>query len=400
MGVERMITSKTTEYHSSLLIFSDDWGRHPSSCQHLVGRLLERHQVAWINTIGMRPPRLDRHTLLRVSEKLRGRVGPRPAPTVGNPMGPRIVEPTMWPWFRSKLDRRINRTLLGRQLTTVAESLPRPRVAVATIPIVADLIGILPVDRWVYYCVDDFAAWPGLDGRHLRRMEDDLVGRADALIAAGETLRRGLLDRGRDSSLLTHGVDLRRWADPEGAPIPPGFEGLERPLILFWGLIDRRLDSPSLRKLAEDLDRGTIVLVGPETDSDPDLSDLPRLVRRPAIPFDALPALARAAEVLIMPYADLPVTRAMEPLKLKEYLATGKPVVASDLPGNRPWSDALDLTDSPSTFSETVRRRLTTGPIESQSTARSRLSEESWDTKAALFEDWLLQDLASSGAAR
>ena len=41
-----------------LLVFADDWGRHPSSCQHLISRLLDRHRVAWVNTVGMRPPRL------------------------------------------------------------------------------------------------------------------------------------------------------------------------------------------------------------------------------------------------------------------------------------------------------------------------------------------------------
>ena len=51
-----------------------------------------------------------------------------------------------------------------------------------------------------------------------------------------------------------------------------------------------------------------------------------------------------------MPYADLPVTRAMQPLKLKEYLATGRPVVVRDLPATRAWADCLDLADTPEAF--------------------------------------------------
>jgi len=53
-----------------------------------------------------------------------------------------------------------------------------------------------------------------------------------------------------------------------------------------------------------------------------------------------------AADVIIMPYADRPVTRAMQPLKLKEYLATGKPVVVRNLPATRGWTDCLDLADT------------------------------------------------------
>jgi hypothetical protein len=54
-----------------LLVFSDDWGRHPSSCQHLISHLLPTRQVVWVNTIGTRPPRLDLATVKRGFEKLR-----------------------------------------------------------------------------------------------------------------------------------------------------------------------------------------------------------------------------------------------------------------------------------------------------------------------------------------
>src|SRR5438270_11892742 len=56
---------------ASLLVFADDWGRHPSSCQHLVGQLLGRRRVVWVNTIGTRPPRLDWSTAKRAAGKLR-----------------------------------------------------------------------------------------------------------------------------------------------------------------------------------------------------------------------------------------------------------------------------------------------------------------------------------------
>ena len=70
----------------------------------------------------------------------------------------------------------------------------------------------------------------------------------------------------------------------------------------------------------------------PKADPEPGLIQTPRVVYVPPLPYEALPGLAREASVLVMPYADLPVTWAMQPLKLKEYLATGKPAVVRDLP--------------------------------------------------------------------
>lgn len=222
-----------------LLVFADDWGRHPSSCQHLVRRLLDRRAVTWVNTIGMRPPRLDLLTLKRGLGKVRQWLRPAPA-AAPEAVGPRVLNPRMWPWFRSGFDRRINRMLLLRQLAPVVASLPEPPIAVTTLPIVADLMGRLPVRRWVYYCVDDFAQWPGLDRTPLQRMEEEVVAKADRIVTVSENLQERISSMGRKTDLLTHGVDLDFWSDPRIGEAPAELASLERPLIAFWGVTDRR----------------------------------------------------------------------------------------------------------------------------------------------------------------
>jgi glycosyltransferase involved in cell wall biosynthesis len=375
----------------ALLVFADDWGRHPSSCQHLIRQMFGRYRIYWVNTIGMRPPRLDWSTLSRGLEKLRQWARARraaPADNISPSGGPCVLNPRMWPWFSTPLDRRINRALLARQLTPLLRSLDQPAVALTTIPVVADLIGVLPVRRWVYYCVDDFSEWPGLDSRPLRRMERDLVRRVDEVIAVSETLRQKLRRLGREAHLLTHGVDVDFWRLPAADASCPALDGLQRPFVVFWGVLDRRMDTEFLRRLSVDLTVGTIVLAGPESDPDPVLATLPRTVRLGSLPFATLPTLAREAAVLVMPYDDLPVTRAMQPLKLKEYLATARPVVVRDLPSTHDWSDCADVVTTPEAFSAAVRARLTSGLLESQHLARRRLASEGWDEKARHLEEW------------
>jgi glycosyltransferase involved in cell wall biosynthesis len=379
-----MITLHQTETRPTLLIFSDDWGRHPSSCQHLARILKERYQIWWVNTIGTRRPRLDLSTLRRAFEKARQWSHP---PVSGHmPANPTVLNPRMWPYFRSSFDRRLNRELLCRQLLPVVAASRSPMIAVTTIPMVSDLIGLLPVERWIYYCLDDYEEWPGLDRAALRTMESQLIRRVDSVIAVSDHLRQKFADMGRSADVLTHGTDVDHWAGGDNASPPQLLANLLHPLIVFWGVVDRRMDVGMLERLGADLDRGTIVLVGPEADPDPALDRVPRLVRVGPISYADLPALARVARVLIMPYADLPVTRAMQPLKLKEYLATGKPVVVRDLPATRCWSDALDLVNSPESFSEAVRQRMDGTLPPGQSEARERLEHEGWEAKAAEFE--------------
>jgi glycosyltransferase involved in cell wall biosynthesis len=245
---------------------------------------------------------------------------------------------------------------------------------------------LLPVQRWVYYCVDDFSEWPGLDGDALRRMEEVLVRRADVLVAVSETLQDRLAAMGRPAQLLTHGVDIEFWNKPKLDNPISQLTSLERPLIVFWGVVDRRMDVAFVRRLSTELKGGTIVLAGPEADPDPALLACRRVVRLGSLPFSQLPCLARDAAVLVMPYANLPVTRAMQPLKLKEYLATGKPVVVRDLPSTRDWADCLDVADTEERFAQAVCLHLKTGLPQAQEAARLRLASESWAEKARAFE--------------
>ena len=76
----------------------------------------------------------------------------------------------------------------------------------------------------------------------------------------------------------------------------------------------------------------------------------------------------------------------MQPLKLKEYLASGRPAVVRDLPAVGPWQDCLDVAVTPEQFSARVLQRIATGLPERQRQSRQRLAEESWEFKAEQFE--------------
>jgi hypothetical protein len=76
----------------------------------------------------------------------------------------------------------------------------------------------------------------------------------------------------------------------------------------------------------------------------------------------------------------------MQPLKFKEYLATGLPVVARKLPATEEWADCADVVETPEAFAAAVLARLRDGVPEAQRAARSRLDAEGWAAKAEQFE--------------
>ena len=383
---------------ATLLVFSDDWGRHPSSCQHLMRQLLDRYNVIWVNTIGTRAPRLDMATLSRAAGKLKSWIGPssvaqrpvnhRDEPGGGMNLEPTVTSPRMWPWFTKSIDRRINKFALSKQLTKVLHNAPGPKIAVTTLPITADLVGEIPVDKWVYYCVDDFSEWPGLDGSTLKRMDDLMLARADEIVAVSDRLQEIAREAGRDSHLLTHGVDIDFWRSGERTDV---FKDVDGPVALFWGVVDQRMDVPTVKRLVERMDGGAVMFYGPQQDPHSELLSMERCHFPGPMPFHELPSLAASADVLIMPYADLPVTRAMQPLKLKEYLATGRPTVVNPLPAVTEIADQMDVADSPDHFADLVLERIKSGTPKNQRTARRALEAESWRAKSAQLEEWIME---------
>ena len=364
-----------------LVVFSDDWGRHPSSCQHLVRELLDRYQVDWVNTIGTRRPSFEAGDLKRILEKA-GQWTRGAAPREGTPPGLRVHAPLMWPGFKGRLERDLNLFLLRRALRRILPG-PRPPAAViTTVPLVADLARRTAHLHWVYYCVDDLARWPGLDGQVLRRMEEELVPAVARVVVVSRTLEKHMAALGREAELLTHGVDLPAWRLPERPPRtgPPRF--------LYWGVIDARLDPAACLALAG---VGELAMVGRPDGVPPELRGHPRIRLLDPVPMEELPGLAAGADVLVMPYADLPVTRAMQPLKLKECLATGLPVLAPPLPAIREWADALDLCGDPETYARLAATRCGNPLPPEQAEARKRLAAESWRAKSERFAELITE---------
>lgn len=375
---------------TQLIVFADDWGRHPSSSQHLIRELLPQYPTLWVNTVGTRKPRLSRSDLARAMGVVANWFTPQGEPrgkAAETPHGLKVIAPMMYPGYRRSWQRSWNRRSVARAVQH--ELIPGHRhIVITTLPITAELVGRLQSDQWIYYCVDDYSQWPGVDHAVMDAMERDLVAKVDQHIAVSSTLTDRLQNMGATPTYLEHGVDAAQWASPDlHSTMSPHWPGDDKPIALFWGLLDSRMNNDWVMRLLAN-DKTRVILAGPlEKAEDLGMSAV-RCILTGRIPFDDLPAHAAASQVLIMPYIDAPVTRAMQPLKLKEYLATMKPVVVRDLPSTRPWADCCDLASTADEFVRLVQERIKTGTPPEQIEARKRrLAGESWTSKAAQFAE-------------
>jgi glycosyltransferase involved in cell wall biosynthesis len=388
----------------AFIVFGDDWGAHPSSVQHLFRRIARTHRTIWVNTLGLRPPRLDRRDAERVVRKVRAMLSDRTPPAAGEPardadLDLHVVAPPMLPWMRPAPLRLLNRASVRRLVGRAAERLGvRDPIVVTTVPNGVDGRGLAGSRCLVYYCVDDFTNWPGVDRTAAADLERELLDACDIVMATSQHLADTRRPRRGAATLLPHGVDvehLARACDPATPALPGVRRG--RPVLGYLGLVDARLDVELVMGVARARPDWDLVFVGP-TDAAPDprlRGDNVRFVA--AVSYARLPEAMASFDVALLPYVKSELTRSINPLKLREYLASGRPVVATSLPEVARYAPEVRLADTAADTVAAVEAALA-GPGDRRAARAALLAGESWDDRARTFLDRCLAARAGATA--
>jgi glycosyltransferase involved in cell wall biosynthesis len=295
------------------------------------------------------------------------------------------------PWGQKfRLPNTVNAAVTASLLRRSARRLTQPVVAWIYDPTSSEMAGSLGEAFAVYDCVDDYPAQAGSDRR--RR----------ALVAAGDeqaagaarivfTTTRTLFERQRrinpDTHLVPNVGDYEHFSPAaDRAHSAPDVAALPRPVLGFAGnLVPSKVDFALLEAVARARPEWTVLLVGPgQRESEKSLrrvSSLPNVHWLGAKPYAELPHYVAAFDVGLIPYVANTYTESCLPLKLYEYLAAGKPVVASGLPELAGMEPDVLLADGEDAFVAGVDRAL--GRLgESERAARMALAAgNTWETR-------------------
>jgi glycosyltransferase involved in cell wall biosynthesis len=201
--------------------------------------------------------------------------------------------------------------------------------------------------------------------------------------------------------LLRHGVEWEHFARAALAPPerPAELRDIEGPIIGFFGLIHEWVDQDLLCRVAAAYPQATIVLIGRVQVDDARLRAMPNIRLLGQRPYAELPAYAAAFDVALVPFVRNELTAAVNPIKLREYLCAGLPVVATALPeivllSDRPQLRVADTTEQfVAAVGEFVRTR--TGPV-SRRTAAEAERGESWTGRCAAMAGLLRRHLPTA----
>ncbi len=370
------------------VVFGDDWGRHISTMQHLFSRIAPHAPVLWINAIGHREPTLA--DLSRVWRKVgaamtRNRSLRQPLNAIAGAPPAEIIQPRVLPWHSNRLVSSMNRTSLKRTIRgAVARAGIRDFVLVTGSPPSAPVVGECGEIASIYFCMDDFLVLPGTSPRMLAPLEHELLRRVDAVVATAMRLvetKRAASGRGYH---LPQGVNYEHFASQR--PSPPEMARLPRPIVGFAGGVSKAVDAATIQAISAAVPGGSVVLVGPVVVPQDGFA-APNVHLLGPRPYAELPAYVQSFDVGIIPYIEDDWTRAVDPLKLLEYLAAGVPVVASPLPEVQKYRDAVVVARLGTEFAEAVARNLAvTGSLRGLEAQRFA-SGHSWERRAESFLD-------------
>jgi len=213
-----------------------------------------------------------------------------------------------------------------------------------------------------------------------------LCRRADAVIVCSERLqemKRGLTN---DLHLVQNGVDAAHYARVlDGAgPLPSPAGGWSKPVLGYTGSIHPdRVDVSLVEHLARRFPAGTVALVGPDMLPAADrqrLQSCPNVVLTGPRPYADLPDIMRAFDVCITPHRVTPFTESLNPLKLWEYLAAGKPIVATDVAGFRDYPQLVRIAADAGGFASAVEDALREDRAAGEA-RRAEARRHSWDAR-------------------
>lgn len=268
----------------------------------------------------------------------------------------------------------------------------------------AEFLDDFPRARVVYDCVDDHRVQAGVERSAplVEREESVIAARADVIAVTTQPLFDRFSRLSRNVRLVPNAADVDAFLQPPASE-PPDIAVIPHPRIGTVGALDAyKVDVSLLHEVARTYPTRHFVLVGPvdysetsEEDSVAKLRALPNVHFLGWKPKEEIPAYVHAFDVAIIPYRDSPYNRASFPLKFWEFLAAGKPVVASGLPSLEPYRHLITLAASSEDFARGIQDALEHG-AEGREARIAEAKRHDWSGRVYIIEQLLSAAVHSS----
>jgi glycosyltransferase involved in cell wall biosynthesis len=356
------------------------------NCHHLAARLARANDVLFVDTIGGRTP--APREFRKVWRRLRRIAGG--VRTIEPRL--RVLAPFIIPIYGSRLFRRINDVILGWQIRRAMPPKAKP-ILWTFLPAHVGLAGKLNEKLVIYHCVDEHSANPNVPTGQVIENEQRLLKLADIVFTTARTLYASKRALNPNTFYLPNVADVEYFAQARQKELrpPPELDRVSHPIAGFIGNITAyKLDFDLLEAAAEQNSLWAFVFIGPVGRGDPS-TNIAKLAAHKNIiflgprPYGELASYVKSFDACLIPFRLSDSTRGTLPMKFFEYLAAGKPVIATDLPALAEFHDSFYAVRDVREFSAALAQAL----AEHAAQAEERVSvarKYSWEVRMAEIE--------------
>jgi glycosyltransferase involved in cell wall biosynthesis len=260
----------------------------------------------------------------------------------------------------------------------------RAPVIVTTLPTAWDVVRPMQRHSLVFNRSDRHSEFPEADFATIERLERELLRGADHVLYASRSLlasERALT--GHRAHFLDHGVDIEHFRRRETAELPVDLAEIPEPRIGFFGALDDFLvDFDLLERIAAELPDVSLVLIGDATHPMDRFEKYPNVHWLGFHPYEQIPAYGSGFAVGIMPWLGNSWIAHVNPVKLKEYLALGLPVVGTPFAEIAYYADRVRVAATPAYFVDTIRSSLADGGTGSPQERRGSVLTAAWEARS------------------
>ena len=314
--------------------------------------------------------------------------------------GVTVVSPAVVPLFGSRAAAATNRRLLTAQISTLAKrrGMTEPILWIA-IPTAIEVVSQLNESLVIYHVSDKYDANTmdhATDPAYIRKLHERAIDAADLILYSSRKLIDEV-DRSREKSfLLEQAVDFDHWASigKGEVEVAEAIARIPRPRIGYFGAIEPWLvDQELIKRALRERPDWNWIFIGNKSRG-LEIEALSNVHFLPPVSYNDLPSYAAGFDVCVLPWdTEVPFTSYGSAIKVREYLASGKPVVISPLPEYESMKDVLRIARSRDQFIELVDDALQERGSDRAAARQSAVKNGTWDARAEWVSDLIEQKL-------
>lgn len=266
-------------------------------------------------------------------------------------------------------------------------------------PFVYGLAKALSEKITIYDCVDEHSAYPGANKSRTMELEKKLILKSGLVIVTAKGLYEGKKSFNKNMHIIPNGVDFSHFskAQNENLNVPGDIAELKKPLLGFIGGISDWTDLDLIHYVAKENPDWSIAMIGPvdlraekKVEEFKDVRNVFFLGRRG---LDVLPNYLKGFDVCLNPFRKNELTANVSPLKIFEYLASGKPIVSTDMPEVRPFAEIVNIARNKEEFLACIKKVLNGEPEDAKKKRLEIAKEYSWGKLLDKFVGYIEETL-------